>query len=57
MHDTGIQGLCSGTTGGMGLEGRWEGGSGGKGSMYAYGRFMLMYDKSHHNIIIILQLI
>ena len=57
MHDTGIQGQCSGTTGGMDLGGRWEEGSGERGPMYAYGRFMLMYDKSHHNIVIILKLI
>ena len=24
--------------------------------MYAYGRFMLMYGRDHHNVVIILQL-
>ena len=27
-----------------------EVGSGGRGHMYAYGLFMLMYSKNHHNI-------
>ena len=27
-----------------------EGGSGGRGHMYAYGLFMLMYSKNHQNI-------
>ena len=30
--------------------------SGGNGHMYAYGWFILMYGKNHHNIVIILQL-
>jgi len=42
--------------GGMWRRGRWEEVSGGRGHMYAYGRFMLLYGKNHHNIIIILQL-
>ena len=28
-----------------------EVGSGGKGHMYAYGLFMLMYTKNHHNLV------
>ena len=32
------------------VAGRW------KGHMYNYGWFILMYDKNHHNILIILQL-
>ena len=31
--------------------GTWEGGSGWRGRMYTCGRFMLMYGKSHHNIL------
>ena len=31
--------------------GRWEGGSRGSGHMYAWGWFMLMYGKTHHNIV------
>ena len=27
-----------------------EVGSGGRGHMYAYGLFMIMYSKTHHNI-------
>ena len=37
--------------GGMEWGGSWEGGSGGKGHKYTYGRFMLLYDKNHHNIV------
>ena len=37
--------------GGMGWEGRWEEGFRMGGHMYAYGRFILMYGKSHHNIV------
>ena len=33
-----------------------QGWGGGRGHMYAYGWFTLMYDKNHHNVIIILQL-
>ena len=29
---------------------------GGKGHVYTYGRFILMYGKKNHNIVIILQL-
>ena len=28
-----------------------EGGSGGRGHMYAYGLFMLMYSKNHRSIV------
>ena len=30
---------------GVGWGGRWEGGSRGRGHMYAYGRFILMFDR------------
>ena len=33
-----------------------EGCSKGRGHMYTYGWFMLMYGRNHHNIVIILQL-
>ena len=32
------------------LEG-WEGGSGGRGHMYAHGRFMLMDGRNQHSIV------
>ena len=43
--------------GGMEWRGRWEGGSGRRGHMYAYGQFMLMYGKkpSQHCKVIIFQ--
>ena len=28
-----------------------EGDSGGRGHMYTYGRFMLLYGRGHHNIV------
>ena len=31
--------------------GGWHCGLGGRGHMYAYGHFMLMYGKNHHNIV------
>ena len=31
-------------------------GLGGRGHMYAYGHFMFMYGKNHHNTVSILQL-
>ena len=33
---------------GQGREGGWRRGSGGRGHMYAYGQFMLLYGKNHH---------
>ena len=44
------------TTRGMGWGGRREGGSRGRGHMYTYDWAMLMYGKTQHNIVIILQL-
>ena len=35
--------------GGVGWEGRWEGGSEGKGYMYTYGWFMLRFDRKQQN--------
>ena len=32
-----------------------EGGSGGRGHMYACGQFMMIYGKNHHNIVNIFQ--
>ena len=29
----------------------WGQGFGGRGHMYAYGRFVLMYGKNHHNVV------
>ena len=43
-----------GGRGGVGRE--VEGGLGVRGHMFAYGWFMVMYDKNHHIIINILQL-
>ena len=37
-------------TRGVGCGGRWGGGWRGKGHMYTYGRFMLMYGRNQHNI-------
>ena len=34
----------------VGVEGGREGGSGGRWHVYAYGRFMLMCGKTHHNV-------
>ena len=34
---------------GAGLGGRWKGGSGGRGHMYTYGWFMLMFDRKQQN--------
>ena len=34
----------------------WEGGSRGRGHMYTYGWFILMYGRNQHNSVIILQL-
>jgi len=31
--------------------GRWEEGIRGRGHMYTYGCFMLIYGKKHHNIV------
>ena len=36
---------------GVGWGGRWEGGSRGRGHMYTYGWFMLMYGRNQHKII------
>ena len=33
---------------GRAREGGWRRGSGGRGHMYAYGQFMLLYGKNHH---------
>ena len=41
---------------GVGWGGRWVGYSGGMGHTYACGQFTLMYGKTHHNIVFILQL-
>ena len=38
---------------GVGWGGRWEEGLRGKGYMYTYGWFMLMYGRSHYNIVIV----
>ena len=35
----------------MGWGGRWDQGSGWSRYMYTYGRFILMYVKTHHNIV------
>ena len=34
---------------GVWWSGRWEGGSRGRGHMYTYGLFMLMYGRNHHS--------
>ena len=34
----------------LGWNGRWEGGSRGKGHMYTYGWFMLMYGRNKYNV-------
>ena len=53
----GTQGWCSGTTQrGIGYGGRWEGGLGRGRHTYTCGWFMLMWNKTHHNIVISLQL-
>ena len=36
---------------GWGGRGGEEEGSGGRGHMYAYGQFKLMYGRDHHNIL------
>ena len=36
---------------GVGWDRRWEGGLGGRGHMYAYGWFMLMYGRNQHNTV------
>ena len=36
---------------GWGEEGGGKGGSGGRGHMYDYGQFMLIYGKNHQNIV------
>ena len=41
--------------GGMEQGRRWERGSRGKGHTYAYGQFMLVHGRGHHNTVIILQ--
>ena len=38
-------------TRGVGWDGRWEGGSRGRGHMFVYGWFMLMYGRNQHNIV------
>ena len=48
----GTQNWCSVTTWGIG----WQGGSEGRGKIYAYGKFMVMYGRDRPNIVIILQL-
>ena len=54
----GVQtGVCDNLEG-LDEAGRREGGSRGKGHMYTYGSFMLMYGRNQHNTVkaIILQL-
>jgi len=36
---------------GVGWDGRWEGCSRGRGHVYTYGWFMLMYGRNSHNIV------
>ena len=38
-------------SGGVGWGGEWEGGSRGRGHMYAYAWFTLLYGRNQHNII------
>ena len=54
MYDTGYP--VTTWRDGMGWGGKWVGGSGWRGHVCTRGRFILMYDKNHHNIVIILQL-
>ena len=35
---------------GVGWEGRWEGGSKGRGYMYTYGWFMLSFDRKQNSV-------
>ena len=51
LCDAGNQSQCSVITLMMGWRGTWEGGLRGRGHMYTYGWFMLMYGGSHHNIV------
>ena len=51
LCDAGNQSWCSVITLRMGWRGRWAGGLRGRGHMYTYGWFMLMYGRSHHNIV------
>ena len=48
--------LCDNLEGWGGDGGGAGGESRGRGHMYAYGQFMLLYGRGHHNIAIILQL-
>ena len=36
---------------GVGWGGKWEGGSKGRGHIYIYGLFALMYGRNQHNIV------
>ena len=51
LYDSGNSNGGSVTTQRDGWGGRWEGGSRGRGRMYIYGWFMLMYGRSQHNIV------
>ena len=52
MYDAGQpKPMLCGNVEGWGWEGMCEGDSGGRGHVYAYGPFMLMYGKNHPNII------
>ena len=42
--------LCDSLEGWGGEGGGWVRGSGWRGHVYAYGRFMLIYGKNHHNV-------
>ena len=50
-QDAGHPKLVVWQSGGMEREGRWQGGSEGRGHMYTYGQFILMYGKNHYNIV------
>ena len=52
----GMQSWCSVTTWRDGVGREVGEGSRGRGHMFNYDRFMLMYGRGHHNIVIILQL-
>ena len=48
LYDSGNSNQCSVTTQ---RGGTWEGGSRGRGLMYPYGWFILMYGRNQHNIV------